>query len=172
MQKSNISIMPPYFNRYVELVTDKNLHEVLHDSLTHLQTEETKNLLLRIENKKYAENKWTGKQIIQHITDAERVFAYRALRFARHDKTVLQGYDENLFAEHAHIAHRSFDDLYNELISVRQSTIFLFKSFTNDMLLQTGKTNEFEVAVLALGFAIVGHQNHHLQVVQERYSHL
>lgn len=169
MKKSDIVVMPQYFNRYIELVEEIDLIQSLEASLAILQDVEQIKTLFPLENKAYAVGKWTVKQLIQHIIDAERVFAYRALRFARKDKTVLSGYDENLYGETAMVSHRKFDEVYTELVMTRLSTISLFKSFTDEMLLQVGKTNEIEVSVLALGFAIAGHQKHHFNIIQERY---
>ncbi len=120
---------------------------------------------------RYAEGKWTIKEIIQHIIDAERVFCYRALRFSRNDKTALPGYDENLFADAVNpIANqRHLKDLLMELSAVRHATIALFKSFTPEDFLKIGVASEREMSVRAIGFIIIGHQNHHMRVFKQRY---
>lgn len=120
---------------------------------------------------RYAEGKWTIKEIIQHIIDAERVFSYRALRFSRNDKTALPGYDENAFAAAVNTTanKRHLQDLLSELSAVRQSTIALFKSFTPDDFLKIGVASEREMSVRAIGFIIIGHQNHHVRIFKQRY---
>ena len=118
---------------------------------------------------RYAEGKWTIKEILQHLIDAERIFAYRALRFARNDKTPLPGFDENDYAAEAHADKRSIQELLTELAVVRQATQSLFKSFSQEELLRKGSASNNPVSVRALGFVIIGHQNHHERIFQERY---
>ncbi|UPT70891.1 MAG: DinB family protein [Flavobacterium sp. JAD_PAG50586_2] len=118
---------------------------------------------------RYEEGKWTIKDILQHIIDAERIFAYRALRFARNDKTALASFEENDYAVEADGNKRSIQELLTELAVVRQSTLFLFKSFSNEELLRNGIASNNPMSVRALGFVIIGHQNHHQRVFEERY---
>lgn len=118
---------------------------------------------------RYAEGKWTIKDILQHLIDAERVFAYRALRFARNDKTGLPGFEEDDYVLEANANKRSIQDLLTELLIVRQSTLALFKSFNNEQLLRIGIASNNPMSVRALGFVIIGHQNHHQKVFEERY---
>ncbi|GGC96492.1 DNA damage-inducible protein DinB [Flavobacterium lutivivi] len=118
---------------------------------------------------RYAEGKWTIKDILQHLIDAERVFAYRALRFARNDKTELPGFEEDDYVLEANANKRSIQDLLTELLIVRQSTLALFKSFNNEQLLHIGIASNNPMSVRALGFVIIGHQNHHQKVFEERY---
>jgi len=118
---------------------------------------------------RYVEGKWTIKDIIQHLIDAERIFAYRALRFARNDKAELPGFEENDYVEEANAIKRSIQDLLTELAVVRQATFSLFKSFSNEELLRIGIASNNQMSVRALGFTIIGHQNHHQRVFEERY---
>ncbi len=117
----------------------------------------------------YAYGKWTIKEIIVHLTDAERIFAYRALRFARKDKTPLSGFEENDYVPESNAANQSGDQLLSEFLSVRVASINLFESFTPEMCLRTGSANGKEISVRALGFIMVGHTVHHLQTIRERY---
>jgi uncharacterized damage-inducible protein DinB len=117
----------------------------------------------------YAEGKWTIKEVLQHIIDAERVFSYRALRFARKDATPLPGFDENLFAENAKTDKRNWSDLIEEFGSVRKSTEYLYKSFDEEQLNETGISNNSSNYVLAFGYISVGHALHHVKVIKERY---
>jgi uncharacterized damage-inducible protein DinB len=118
---------------------------------------------------RYAEGKWTIKDILQHLIDSERIFAYRALRFARKDATPLPGFDENNYADVADGFKRSIRDLLTELAIVRESTLCLFKTFDNETLALKGVASGNEMSVRALGFVIIGHQNHHQRIFQERY---
>lgn len=117
----------------------------------------------------YVEGKWTVKEIISHLIDTERVFCYRAMRFARKDNTPLAGFDENNYAMYSGANKRSMMSLLKEYKVVRQSTIALFKSFDNDMLMSRGVAGGGEVTVRALGFLIIGHEKHHSNVIRERY---
>lgn len=118
---------------------------------------------------RYAEGKWTIKEIIQHIIDAERVFAYRALRISRNDKTPLSGFDENDYALNTNANDRHLQSLLTELSIVRQSTLALFKSFSEEQLKRIGTASNHEISVRAIGFIIIGHQKHHQKIFQERY---
>jgi len=118
---------------------------------------------------RYAEGKWTIKDIILHLIDAERIFAYRALRFARNDKTELPGFEENDYVTEANASKRSIQDLLSELAVVRQATLSLFKSLSEEELMRKGIASKNTISVRALGFVIIGHQNHHQRVFEERY---
>lgn len=118
---------------------------------------------------RYAEGKWSVKEILQHLIDAERIFAYRALRFARFDKTDLPGYDENLLAANSYCDEKDFKAMLEEFTIVRQSSVMLFKGFNEKVLLNKATCNGYQMSVRAIGFAISGHQLHHLQVIKERY---
>ena len=118
---------------------------------------------------RYAPGKWSIKELLCHMMDAERIFCYRALRFARNDKTSLHGFDENTYAPEANAHARTLVQLAQECTHLRISTLDLFKSFNEDMLLRTGKANNTEISVLALGYIIAGHETHHRKVLQERY---
>jgi uncharacterized damage-inducible protein DinB len=118
---------------------------------------------------RYEEGKWTIKDILQHLIDTERIFTYRALRFARNDMTPLASFKENDYAIQANGNKRSIQDLLTELAVVRQATLSLFKSLSNDELLRTGIASNNPMSVRALGYTIIGHQNHHQKVFEERY---
>ena len=117
----------------------------------------------------YAEGKWTVKELLQHIIDAERVFSYRALRFARKDATPLPGFDENHFAANAKADKRSWDKLVEELKVVRRSSELLFHSFDKYQLEADGISSNTPNYVLALGYIIIGHAMHHQKIIKERY---
>jgi hypothetical protein len=117
----------------------------------------------------YAPGKWTIRDIVQHMTDTERVFAYRALRLGRGDTTPLMGFEQDLFANHAKAREKDLVALLDELKTVRQSSIMLYDFFGEEELQRSGICSHVEISVLALGFLITGHQKHHLQVMKERY---
>ncbi|MEO8569914.1 MAG: DinB family protein [Ginsengibacter sp.] len=118
---------------------------------------------------KYAPGKWTLKEVLQHLIDAERVFAYRALAFARKDTNTLPSFDENDYANNSKANDRSWSNLISEFFSVRQSTEFLFDSFSAEALETIGKASSYTIGVNTLGFVIIGHTNHHITIVKERY---
>lgn len=118
---------------------------------------------------RYAEGKWTIKEIIQHIIDTERIFAYRALRISRNDTTPLPGFEENNFTKNTEGNLRSLQDLLTELSAVRHSNLLLFKSFSENQLKRVGVASENPISVRAIGFMLIGHQKHHQKVFEERY---
>ncbi|NND50942.1 MAG: DinB family protein [Flavobacteriaceae bacterium] len=117
----------------------------------------------------YAEGKWTIKELILHIIDAERVFSYRALRFARGDKTDLKGFEQDDYVISSEAAKRSKTSLIDEYRSVRNSTITLYRSLDDKMLRHIGTANNSPMSAAALGFIIVGHENHHARIIKDRY---
>lgn len=118
---------------------------------------------------RYAEGKWNIKEMLQHIIDAERIFAYRALRIARQDKTPLPGFDEKSYAAAVNADERSWENLLEEFEAVRKSTDLLLQNFTQDQLKQSGTTNDEPNTVEALSFLVYGHILHHINIVKERY---
>jgi hypothetical protein len=157
-----------YYDKYVQLVPQGNL-------LDQFRTvhEQTQKLVLSLSEKKlnyrYAEGKWCIKEIVIHLADGERVFAYRALRFARKDTTPLQGFDENLYAPQSKASERKIGDILREFSAVRAASIELFKSFDDEALKRKGIANDKEISVRALAYIILGHELHHLNVIKERY---
>ena len=119
---------------------------------------------------RYAEGKWSIKEVIQHVIDSERIFAYRALRFARNDKTEIPGFEQNDYVPESSADNRSIHGLMTEFTNVRASTVDLFTSFTSEMKQRTGVSNKVEMSVEALGYIISGHLKHHLNIIYERYS--
>lgn len=117
----------------------------------------------------YAEGKWTLKELLQHLIDAERIFAYRALRFARKDKTELAGWDEEEYAKHYFSSERTLETLTAEFEAVRKSSVILFENLNGPQLQETGVANGNEISVEAIGKLIVGHNIHHLNIIAERY---
>lgn len=160
--------MPDYFDRYINLVADVELPEAFDDSIEQLD-ELDKNLLEKIGDAKPAPDKWTAKEIIQHVIDFERILSFRAMLFARCEGSIPQSVDQDRLAKDMRAEKRSIDNLITELKAVRVSTKAMFDSFDKEMLLAKGTNWKFEISVLAMGFAILGHQIHHLKIIEESY---
>lgn len=158
----------PFYKNYIKGLGNVELFETLRtsleDTLSTLKNLSEEKLLYR-----YAAGKWTIKELLQHIIDAERVFSYRALRFSRNDTSKLEGFDEDWYVNNSNGNDRDFNDLLNEFVQIRKASISLFTSFTPDMLTMSGTANGSKVTVRALGFIIAGHQMHHLKIIKEKY---
>ena len=160
----------PYFEQYMQLVSLKSasIIENLESSQKYFES-----LLRDVPKVKhgfsYAEGKWTLKEVIQHVIDTERVFCYRALRFARNDKTALPGYNQDVFVDNDTANERDYYDLLDEMKVLRKSSIQLFKSFSKEALLRIGVASNNKMSVRALGYLFSGHQIHHINIVKERY---
>ena len=146
----------------VELIEESEI--CLHEFLRFVQ-----NIPMDKFDYRYAEGKWTIKDIIQHVIDTERIFAYRALRISRNDTTPLPGFEENDYVENTDANSRSIQELLTEFSAVRHSNILMFKSFSEEQLTRMGIASNHPISVRAIGFLIIGHQNHHQRVFQERY---
>lgn len=164
----NTNEFASFYAPYIEKVGDGDLIEELEISV-HRLIRFVQEIPMDKFDYRYAEGKWTIKDILQHLIDAERIFSYRALRFARNDKTPLASFEENDYVDEAHGNQRSIQDLLTELAVVRQSTLSLFRSFSEEELLRIGTASNNPMSVRALGFVIIGHQNHHQKVFQQRY---
>lgn len=159
----------PYHGGYLNNIDDSyTLTETLEVSL-HEFIRFVQDIPMGKHDFRYAEGKWTIKEIIQHLIDSERVFAYRAMRIARNDQTPLPGFDENDYVVNSHGDERHLKDLLMELSIVRQASIMLFKSLFPGDLIKKGTASGYTVSVRALGFLISAHQNHHKKIFQERY---
>jgi len=158
-----------YYATFISNLSDEyTLIEELEIAL-HRLIKFVQNLPMDKFDYRYAEGKWTIKDIIQHLIDCERIFAYRALRIARNDSTELPGFEEDDYVIEANANQRSIMDLLTELSAVRHSTLYLFKTFNEEQLLRIGIASDNAISVRALGFLIIAHQNHHQRVFEERY---
>lgn len=159
----------PYTAIYIGLLPEDGL------VLQHLQNnlEVTRALVLSLPKEKllhrYAEGKWTIKEILAHLSDDERIYAYRALRFARSDKTELPGFEQDDYARYSRANERSREDLLHELTTVRNATIALFESFDEEALLRAGMADGKIMSVRAAAYHIAGHELRHLNIIKERY---
>ena len=158
----------PYYQKYIDLVKGDNPIKALENQIIAMQA-----FLSEIpeekENYRYAEGKWSIKEVIGHLTDTERIFGYRALRFARKDNTILPGFEENDYVASANFEKRSFYNLVHEFSLVRESHIALFKTFDEEALSQIGTASNNKISVRAIIFTMAGHEIHHLNVIRERY---
>ena len=118
---------------------------------------------------RYAPGKWTVKEVLGHITDTERIFAYRALRIARADQTPLPGFEQDDYVRSAAFGDRTLAGLAEEFAAVRIASVSLLRSFNEEAWSRRGMASQKEVTVRALGFMIAGHQIHHRMILEERY---
>jgi len=157
-----------FYGTYIQALENVHLIEELEISI-HELIRFVQNIPMDKFDYRYAEGKWTIKEILQHLIDCERIFSYRALRFSRNDKTPLPGFEENDYVKNTDAVNRSIQDLLTEMAVVRQATLSLFKSFSPEQLLLKGVASGNEISVRAIGFIITGHQKHHQRIFQERY---
>ncbi len=118
----------------------------------------------------YAPGKWTIREVVAHLADSERVFAYRALRFGRGDRTPLPGFDQELWVPHCHAGTRSWAELLADFAVVREASLHLFRSFAPEDWARRGEASGIEVSVRALAWVVAGHELHHRRILIERYG--
>ncbi len=159
----------PYYGRYIERVPGDDALEPLTR-----QIEETTRLLRGLPDAqalhRYAPGKWSVKETLTHLTDAERVFSYRALRFARQDETPLPGFDENVWAQRYRSDARPIADLVDEYRAVRAATIALLKGLEPDELGRIGTANGNPMSARGAAWVCAGHELHHVALLRERYG--
>jgi uncharacterized damage-inducible protein DinB len=168
MTRPDFENVPSFYKSYVGHVLDMNLLEALEQA-GQLVQETLYAIPEEKGNYRYAQDKWTIKEVLNHMMDAERVFAYRALRFSRNDQTPLHPFDENEYAVQANAHARSLQQLAAEMLRLRQTTIDLYSSFTAEMLRREGTASNKKISVLNLGYIIAGHDIHHRKILLERY---
>jgi uncharacterized damage-inducible protein DinB len=166
--RPDLSRVPKFYHNYISHVPQDELSEAFNAE-TPAFIEFIESIPRDKYDYHYADGKWTIKEVLQHIIDAERIFAYRALCFARKDKTFLPGFDENDYADNAKAATRDWNNLVSEFKFVRLASEYLFNSFDADQLDATGTSNNSSVYVLGIGYLLIGHTMHHMRVVKERY---
>jgi uncharacterized damage-inducible protein DinB len=164
----NLETVPPFYKNYVKQIEETDLLQALRIS-GHRALELVHSIPEDKADYRYAEGKWSTRELLCHMIDAERIFAYRALRFARNDKTPLAGFEEKEYAPQANASGRSLQKIAAEMAHLRSATIDLFEGFTPEMLTRKGTANNNELSVVALGFIIAGHETHHCNVLKERY---
>ncbi|UKN01321.1 DinB family protein [Paracrocinitomix mangrovi] len=168
LTKTDITVVPEYYLKYIQLAPDIPLIDALPEGGIKLYMDHAL-YLEKIGDKVYAPGKWTVRQIVEHLMDTERIFMNRALRFARNDKTELPGFDENQYVAAARSNEISLKNLLLQFITIRSATLATYANFNREELLRTGFANDQEISVLALGYIQVGHAIHHFNVIKERY---
>jgi hypothetical protein len=159
----------PYYGKYIDLVAAGHLADILN-----AQRDATRSLLAPLDDARalhrYAPGKWSVKEVIGHLADAERVFAYRALRFARADATPLAGFDENAFVPAGGFDRRPLRSMIEEFAAVRGATVAMIGSFDEAAWMRQGTANGAGISVRALGAIIAGHELHHVGLLRARYG--
>jgi hypothetical protein len=168
MNKPDSTEYAPYFEKYIALVPEGEIVATL-DSQIESTLSQIRGLSEARGEHRYAPGKWSVKEVIGHLIDAERIFAYRAMRFARNDATPLPGFDENSFVANAAFGSRSLADLADEFEHTRKSNVYLFKHLDGEASLRRGVSNNNEISVRALAYIIAGHELHHVGILRARY---
>lgn len=158
----------PYYRPYLDLLDNSPLLDALTIGMDKTFSF-LNNLSPEVWGYRYAPDKWTPKDILQHLSDTERVFSYRALNIARNKDSFLPGFDENLFANAAMANAKPIEKLMEEYKTVRNATISLFENLDSVQLKQIGTANSSPLSVRAAGFIVCGHEIHHINIIKERY---
>lgn len=169
IEKPSTSEYPAYAEMYMKWVpTDGNL-------LVHLRNNfvEAKKLVMSLSEQqllhRYAPNKWTIKEVLVHIIDDERIYAYRAMCFARNEQGALPGFEQDDYVRYSGANERDISNIMEEYEAVRNATITLFNGFSNEALLRIGEANNHRASVRALGYHLTGHECHHMELIKEKY---
>ena len=160
--------MNSFYQKYLDQVQDMEIEAALisgRDAMLNFFEELPPEKI----NFRYEPGKWTVKEVFGHMIDTERVFAYRGLRFARGDKTELPGFDQNTYISEMNLDHRTLGDMLVEYQMLRESSLYLFRSFSPGTLEKTGTASGQVFTVKEQGLILAGHERHHLQILQERY---
>ncbi len=168
MQRPEKTEYAEYYETYVSLVEETDIVAALQNQLSEMQ-----NLLAGISEEKgafaYAEGKWTIKEVIGHLNDGEKIFAYRALRFSRADQTPIEGFEQDDYVENAAFNDCKVADLAEEFLLLRRANNLFFKSLTAEAWRRSGTASDAEVSVRALAYIMVGHVRHHTNILKARY---
>jgi len=158
-----------YYERYISLVPKGNIIDILEDQQKSLMgffssIDEEK------ANYKYAENKWSVKEVLGHIIDGERIFAYRALRLSRGDSKPLTGFEQNSFIANSNYCNISFEKIIDEFFLLRASNILMFRNFSDEMWSRKGTVDDKNISVRAIAYLMAGHTEHHINVLKDHYG--
>jgi len=164
----NSSEFNPYYEGYINNAANEDILEGLRQNLIKC-VEFYSNIQNDKHDYAYAEGKWTVKEVLLHIIDTERIFAYRALRIARNDATPMAGFEQDDYVLNSETTKRSLASLIEEYKTVRAATISLFESISQDGLLNIGTASNSPISARAIGYIITGHENHHNRILEERY---
>ncbi len=168
MNRPEKSEYAAFYETYVALVEETDIISALENQIA-----EVEKIFAAIPEEKadyaYAEGKWSIRQMLGHIIDGERIFAYRALRFSRGDETALPGFEENFYVDGSNFQNAKLADLLAQLTLLRQANVLMFKNLTEEMWTRTGTASENAISVRAIAYISVGHIRHHLRILRERY---
>lgn len=158
----------PYYQKYIALVPEDDIIDALE-----AQPDKLRELIGRLDEDRgshaYAEGKWTIKEVLSHLIDGERIFAYRVLRIARGDKTPIEGFEQDGYIENSHANGRSFSELLDEFMLLRQANISFFRNLQEDDWIRSGTANKVDISVRALAWIMAGHVRHHIGILGSRY---
>jgi len=169
MKRPEISEYKPQFQRYIDLVGSGSFLDILNEN-TKLLVDYFNNIPHQLLNHKYAEGKWTIKEVLMHIIDTERAFAYRAFVCGRGDAdTPLHGMDENLYAANIDVTERTIESLLAEFVAVRNNSKAFFENLSEKQSMFLGNCITYKISARALGYLIIGHAIHHIHIISERY---
>lgn len=158
----------PYYTTYIEKVSEGSIIDILQQQKV-IMMDLVSSLTEEQANYRYAPEKWSIKEVVGHLLDAERIFVCRALRFARNDQTSLPGFEENDYVLHGDFDYRTVESLAQEYKHIRLATLDLFTSFREEVWNRYGSANGVNFSVRALAWIIAGHELHHKGVIEERY---
>jgi hypothetical protein len=168
MPKPDLATVPSFYHKYICQVQEDDVRPAIsHNSET--ATSFFKTLPDEKWSYRYAEGKWSVKEMLQHIIDTERIFSYRSLCIARKETTALPGFEEADYAAASKADRRTKEELLTEFETVRKSIEQLYASFDEEQLASIGISNNNPISVNAIGFIIPGHMQHHINVIRERY---
>jgi uncharacterized damage-inducible protein DinB len=168
IKRPDQSEFAPFYAGYIGKVPDSGPGPLMKEQIDQL--ERLRALPEDKANHAYAAGKWTVKELIGHVSDAERVFSYRLTRIARGDKTPLSGFDENAWAKTAPHGKRKITDVIDEMIAVRRATLALMDSLDDSTISNVGLANNNSVSARAICWIMAGHTKHHLDILRERYG--
>ena len=169
MNKPNQAEYNPYYQKYIDLVEEGSLEELLNANMNEV-AHFFKSIDYQKHNFRYEKDKWTIKDVFMHLIDTERGFSYRAIVCIRKDdKTPLYGMDENLYASNVDVTNRSMESLIEEFLAVRKSFSFVYKNTQPENLEFLGNGQGHKISARALGFIAIGHTLHHINIIKERY---
>jgi hypothetical protein len=158
----------PYYDRYISLIQGTDILGMLES-----QRRQTMLLLSGREESdgdyRYAPDKWSAKEVLGHVCDTERIFAYRALRISRADRTPIEGFEQDDYVRNGPFAARPFAELIDDYLAVRRATLTLFRNLDDQAWIRRGIANKNEVSVRALAYIIAGHEAHHRRILEQKY---
>ena len=169
LERPQASEQAPYFSLYIDRVPEGEIVQMLETEFER-DFAALEKMTAQQANHRYAPEKWSVKQVIGHLSDTERVFAYRALRFARGDDTPLASFDEATWMRNVDFSSRELASLLNEWGSVRAASLSLYKSLKPDAWLRRGPANGVTTSVRALAYMTLGHELHHRELLRTRYN--